>query len=119
MAEHAHPIDPEAVARAQDRIPETAEAARVTSVLTLIADPTRMGLLFARDAAEELCARDLALALGATEDAVGYGLRMLTTAGLINRRKEGRMAYYYRLARGFPEPLRQHCSLQLAAMTTP
>ena len=117
MADHAHPVDPEAVARARDRIPETAEAARVTSVLTLIADPTRMRLLFALDAAEELCVGDLALALEATEDAVSYGLRMLRTAGLVHRRKEGRMAYY-RLARGFPEPLRQHCLLQLAEMTT-
>lgn len=117
MADHAHPVDPAAVNRARDRIPDPAEAARVTSVLTLIADPTRMRLLFALDAAEELCVGDLALALDASEDAVGYGLRMLRTAGLVHRRKEGRMAYY-RLAQGFPEPLRQHCLLQLAEMTT-
>lgn len=117
MADHPHPVDPAAVARARDRIPETAEAARVTSVLTLIADPTRMRLLFALDAAEELCVGDLALAVGGSEDAVGYGLRMLRTAGLVHRRKEGRMSYY-RLAKGFPEPLRQHCLLQLADLTT-
>ncbi len=85
----------------------------VTSVLTLIADPTRMRLLFALDAAEELCVGDLALALNASENAVGYGLRMLRTAGLITRRKDGRMVFY-RLAQGFLEPLRQHCLLQIA-----
>lgn len=116
MADHPHPVDSAAVSRARDRIPPRRDAERVTSVLTLIADPTRMRLLFALDAAEELCVGDLALALGATEDAVGYGLRMLRTAGLVTRRKDGRMVFY-RLAQGFPEPLRQHCLLRLAELS--
>ncbi len=116
MTDHTHPVDPTAVSRARDRIPAPADAGRVTSVLTLIADPTRMRLLFALDAAEELCVGDLALALDASEDAVGYGLRMLRTAGLVTRRKDGRMVFY-RLAQGFPEPLRQHCLLQLAELS--
>lgn len=37
---------------------------------------------------------DIALALGATEDAVSYALRILRTAGLVRRRREGRMGYY-------------------------
>ena len=117
MTDHAHPVDPGAVRRAKQRLPELAEAERVTSVLTLIADPTRMRLLFALDAAEELCVGDLAVALEASEDAVGYGLRMLRTAGLVTRRKDGRMVYY-RLAQGFPEPLRQHCLIRLAELST-
>lgn len=87
----------------------------VTSVLTLIADPTRMRLLFALDAAEELCVGDLALALDISEDAASYGLRMLRTAGLVTRRREGRMAYY-QLATGFPEPLRAHGLLRLGQL---
>lgn len=75
-----------------------------------------MRLLFALDAAEELCVGDLALALNASEDAVGYGLRMLRTAGLVTRRKDGRIVFY-RLAQGFPTPLRQHCLLQLAELS--
>ncbi len=116
MTNHVHPVDPGAVSRAQARLPGSAEGERVTSVLTLIADPTRMRLLFALDGAEELCVGDLALALGASEDAVGYGLRMLRTAGLVSRRKDGRMAFY-RLAEDFPEPLRQHCLMRLAELT--
>lgn len=116
MSDHPHPVDPAAVARARQRIPEVPEAERVTSVLTLIADPTRMRLLFALDAAEELCVGDLAQALGVSEDAVGYGLRMLRTAGLVARRKHGRMVFY-RLAPGFPEPLRQHCLIRLAELS--
>lgn len=117
MTDHAHPVDAHAVARARGRIPARADAERVTSVLTLIADPTRMRLLFALDAADELCVGDLALALDATEDAVGYGLRMLRTAGLVTRRKDGRMVFY-RLAQGFPEPLRQHCLLRLGDLSS-
>lgn len=117
MSDHAHPVDPDAVGRARTRLPHGAEAERVTSVLTLIADPTRMRLLFALDAAEELCVGDLALALEASEDAVGYGLRMLRTAGLVTRRKHGRMVFY-RLAQGFPEPLRQHCLIRLAELSS-
>ena len=115
MADHDHPVDPDAVRRARGRVPRPAELESVTSVLTLIADPTRMRLLFALDAGEELCVGDLALAVGISEDAATYGLRMLRTAGLVSRRREGRMAYY-RLTDGFPAPLRQHCLLQLGQM---
>ena len=103
MSSLTHPVDPQAVLRARDRLPDAATAADVTSVLTLIADPTRMRLLFALDAAEELCVGDLALALEVSEDAASYGLRMLRTAGLVRRRRdvehEGRLGLGRRLHR--------------------
>lgn len=104
------------MARARERLPSPDEADRLTSVLTLIADPTRARLLYALDIVQELCVGDLALALDISEDAVSYGLRVLRTAGLVTRRKAGRMAFY-RLAGGFPEPLRQHCLRQLITMS--
>jgi DNA-binding transcriptional ArsR family regulator len=61
---------------------------------------------------EELCVGDLALALETTEDSVGYALKVLRTAGLVTTRKQGRVVFY-RLAAGFPEPLRNHCFRQL------
>jgi DNA-binding transcriptional ArsR family regulator len=88
----------------------------ITSVLSLIADPTRARLLYALDIVEELCVGDLPLALDASEDAVGYGLRVLRTAGLVSRRKQGRVMYY-RLTDGFPEPLRGHCLRKLVEMS--
>lgn len=108
-----HPVDPDRVARARTRIPGREEAARISSVLTLLADPTRARVVYALDAVEEMCVGDIALALDTGEDPVGYALRVLRTAGLVSRRKEGRMAYY-RLTEGFPEPLREHCLRQLA-----
>lgn len=101
---------------ARERLPSAEEGDRLTSLLSLMADPTRARLLYALDVVDELCVGDLALALLASEDAVSYGLRVLRTAGLVTRRKEGRIVYY-RLAEGFPEPLRQHCLRQLIEMS--
>jgi ArsR family transcriptional regulator, lead/cadmium/zinc/bismuth-responsive transcriptional repressor len=113
---HEHPVDPDRVAAARRRLPTPEEGDRLTSVLSIIADPTRARLLYALDVVEELCVGDLALALSITEDAVSYGLRVLRTAGLVTRRKEGRVVYY-RLTDGFPEPLREHCLRQLIEMS--
>lgn len=115
-ADDPHPVDPERVARARDRLPSAEEGDRLASVLTLMADPTRARLLYALDVAEELCVGDLAMALGVSEDAASYGLRVLRTAGLVTPRRQGRMVFY-RLAEGFPEPLREHCLRQLIEMS--
>ncbi len=109
---HDHPVDPERVAQARSRLPSPEDAARLASVLSLIADPTRARVLYALDVVEELCVGDLALALGVNEGAVSYALRLLRTAGFVVGRKEGRVVYY-RLAEGFPEPLRDHCLQRL------
>lgn len=74
-------------------------------MLGLLADPTRGRILYALDLVEELCVGDIAMSLDATEDSVGYGLRVLRTAGLVTPRKEGRTVYS-RLSDGFPESLR-------------
>jgi DNA-binding transcriptional ArsR family regulator len=113
---HAHPVDPERVAHARARGLSADDAERLTSLLSLIADPVRARILYALDEVEELCVGDLALALGSTADAVGYALRLLRTAGLVTTRKAGRVVYY-RLAAGFPQPLREHCLRQLVAIT--
>lgn len=113
---HGHPVDPERVTRARDRLPPADDAARVASILSLLADPTRARVLYALDVVEELCVGDLALALEVNEDAVGYALRVLRTSGLVSNRKEGRVVYY-RLADGFPEPLLEHCLRRLTALS--
>lgn len=116
MTDHTHPVDPDRVAAARSRVPALDESIRLTAILSLMADPTRARLLYALDVVDELCVGDLALALDLSEDAVGYGLRLLRTAGLVSRRKEGRVVFY-RLAEGFPEPLREHCLRQLLALS--
>jgi DNA-binding transcriptional ArsR family regulator len=114
--DHAHPIDAERVAHARDRLPSADDAGRLTSLLSLMADPVRIRLIYALDVAEELCVGDLALALEVSEDSVSYALRLLRTAGLVMTRKQGRVVFN-RLAPDFPAPLRDHCLRQLVELT--
>ncbi len=109
-------LDPDRVAHARDRLPSADDAVRLTGLLSLMADPVRLRILYALDLTEELCVGDLALALGANEDQVTYALRLLRTAGLVVGRKQGRTVYN-RLAEDFPEPLREHCMRQLIEIT--
>lgn len=113
---HQHPVDPARVARARERLPTAADASRLTSILGLLADANRARVLYALDVVEELCVGDLALALEINEDAVSYALRVLRTAGMVDNRKDGRVVYY-RLAEGFPGPLREHCLRRLIELS--
>ena len=112
VATHPHPVDKARVATASRDAITADDAARLASLLGLLADPVRVRILYALNLVDELCVGDIGLALDATEDAVGYGLRMLRTAGLVQPRKEGRVVYY-RLADRFPEPLLEHCLKEL------
>jgi ArsR family transcriptional regulator, lead/cadmium/zinc/bismuth-responsive transcriptional repressor len=116
LTDHDHPIDAARVAHARQRLPNAEDAGRLTSLLSLMADPVRLRLIYALDLVEELCVGDLALALEVSEDSVSYALRLLRTAGLVRTRKEGRVVFN-RLADDFPAPLRDHCLRQLIALT--
>ena len=94
MSDHAHPVNPDRVATAREQALPAADAAVVGALLTVLADPLRVRMLSALLVSKELCVGDLALALGASEDAVSYGLRLLRTSGLVRRRREGRLGYY-------------------------
>lgn len=113
---HQHPVDPERVAAARRRLPTGDDVARLTGLLGLLADPVRARILFALDLVQELCVGDIALAVGGTEDAVGYALRVLRTAGLVAHRRTGRVVYY-RLAEEFPDPLLESCLRQLITLS--
>ncbi len=114
--DHDHPVDPERVGAARARLIDAEEAGRHAGLLGLLADPVRARILYALDLVQELCVGDLSLALEATEDSVGYALRVLRTAGLVSTRKDGRVVYY-RLSAGFPEPLRNHCLRALVELS--
>ena len=47
--DHLHPIDPDRVAHAKSRLPSAEDAARLTSLLSLMADPVRLRLIYALD----------------------------------------------------------------------
>ena len=109
-------MDADRVAAARSRLLSAEDAARLAALLSLLADPIRARILYALDTVEELCVGDLALALDSGQDAVGYGLRILRTAGLVANRRAGRVIYY-RLAEDFPAPLREHCLRRLIDLT--
>jgi DNA-binding transcriptional ArsR family regulator len=109
-------MDPERVAAARAQLLTAEDASRLSALLGLLADPVRVRILYALDLVEELCVGDLALALDASEDAVGYGLRLLRTAGLVANRRAGRVVYY-RLPEDFPAPLREHCLRRLIELS--
>ncbi len=52
-------------AHARGRLPSAEDAARLASLLSIMADPVRRRFLYALDISEHLCVGDLALALGA------------------------------------------------------
>lgn len=116
MQAHDHPVDPERVAQARARGISAEDAGRLSSLLSLLADPARTRILYALDLVEELCVGDLALALEITEDAASYALRLLRTAGFVQTRKQGRVVFY-RLADRFPEPLLEHCLRDLISLS--
>ena len=94
MSNHGHPVDPERVEAARKGGIPSGEAQLVGASLSLLVDPLRVRILSVLLVTDELCVGDLALALDASEDSVSYALRLLRTAGLVHRRREGRMAYY-------------------------
>ncbi len=116
ITDHEHPVDGPRVERARARLMGPEEASRLSSVLGLLGDPVRLRLLYALDLVDELCVGDLARALGVSEDAASYGLRLLRTAGLVQTRRAGRIVFY-RLADRFPEPLLEHCLHQLIELS--
>ena len=94
MTDHDHPVDPDRVDQARTAGLSGEQAETLAALLTLLADPLRSRILAALLATGEMCVGDLALALDATEDSVSYALRLLRTAGLVRRRREGRLGYY-------------------------
>jgi DNA-binding transcriptional ArsR family regulator len=110
--DHDHPVDAARVAEARKDGLTPEDAGRLGTLLSLLADPVRLRVLYSLDLVDELCVGDLALAIDASIDSVGYALRILRTAGLVQTRKSGRVVYY-RLADRFPEPLLEHCLREL------
>ena len=94
----------EGVRSARATLPTSQTLARVTDLLGLLANPTRLKVLLAlrpsRDACErELCVCDLAVVAGASKSMTSHQLRLLRTAGLVLPRRDGKLTFY-RLADG-------------------
>ncbi len=100
---HSHPVDRERVARARAHVLSNAEAERLGDLFRLLGDSVRARIVSALTATDEMCVGDIALAIGARENAVSYALRQLRSAGAVRRRRRGREIYYCLADRRLPD----------------
>ncbi len=81
------------------RLDESA-AQRVAGGFRALADPTRLTVALALREADELCVCDLAWILERAQNLVSHHLRALRAEGLVDYRREGKMALYALTDRG-------------------
>jgi ArsR family transcriptional regulator len=66
----------------------------MASRLKALADPTRLRLFSLVASAHTACACDLTEPLGVSQPTVSHHLKVLTTAGLLEREQRGRWVYF-------------------------
>jgi ArsR family transcriptional regulator, lead/cadmium/zinc/bismuth-responsive transcriptional repressor len=86
-------VHPEAVQRVLDALPEEAATRRVAEVFGVLSDPTRARIVYALSI-EELCVCDVAAVAGLSISAASHQLKRLRDRGVVDYRKEGRLAFY-------------------------
>lgn len=69
------------------------EVEKLSLMFKILADPSRLRILFALER-EEMCVCDLAALLEITESAVSHQLRFLRNVNLVKNRREGTVLYY-------------------------
>ena len=87
-------IDLDLAERVRKGLTNRAALASVIERARALADPTRLNVLLALRAAEELCGCDLAWILGRSQALVSHHLRTLREADLVSSRREARMVFY-------------------------
>jgi DNA-binding transcriptional ArsR family regulator len=75
-------------------MPDADAVARLAAVAQACADPTRLALLLAMEAAPELCVCDLTWVVGRPQNLVSHHLRKLRDAGMVRTRREARIVFY-------------------------
>jgi DNA-binding transcriptional ArsR family regulator len=96
----------------------TTDAARITANLfAVLADPTRLQVLYALLHAPtgELCVCDLAAGLGRDDTTISHQLRVLRNQHIVTMRKVGRVVYY----RLVDEHIRQLLAIGLSHVNEP
>ena len=77
------------------------QAVDLAAAFKVLADPARLRLLSMIASTDEACACDLVEPLGKAQPTVSHHLSVLTEAGLLEREKRGKWAWY----RAVPERL--------------
>lgn len=87
-------LDLDVAERVRRELPGPAALAAAVERARALADPTRLSVLLALRAGEELCGCDLAWILGRSQALMSHHLRALREAGLVVSRREARMVFY-------------------------
>lgn len=86
-------VHPEAVRRVCAVLPEEQTTRRAAEVFGVLSDPMRARIVFALSI-EELCVCDVAAVAGLSISAASHQLKRLRDRGVVDYRKEGRLAFY-------------------------
>jgi ArsR family transcriptional regulator len=88
-------LHPDVIRPVLDRTLGPDGARRVAALFAVLADPSRARIVHLLAISEhELCVCDMALVLGMSVSALSHQLRSLRERGAVERRKEGRVAFY-------------------------
>lgn len=87
-------IDQAKVARARLALPAPETVATLAETLRALGDRTRLLIVAALAAEDELCVCDLATLVGVSDSAVSHSLRTLRQLRVVRYRKVGKIAYY-------------------------
>jgi len=90
IEEHHHP---DKISLGKAVLWPDAETERISQLLKLVAEPSRLRLLQVL-IHEEVCVCDLAEILDMTPSAVSHQLRLLRGAGIVKPRREGKTIWY-------------------------
>lgn len=83
----------EAVRHARAAQPANDDLKQLATLLGLMADPTRLRIIAALDAAE-LCVCDLSTTVGISESAASHHLKLMRELAIVRTRRDGRRMYY-------------------------
>ena len=83
-----------ALDKMKERLPNSLELDRIAELFKVLGDPTRMQILTALFAEQELCVCDISDLLGMSQSAISHQLRLLRATHLVKNRREGKSIYY-------------------------
>jgi ArsR family transcriptional regulator len=87
------PLHGEVVHRVRQLIPEDDDLGWLAAFFKVFGDPTRLKILYALFSAE-MCVYDLGALLQMEQSAVSHQLKILKDAGLVKKRRQGKLIYY-------------------------
>ena len=89
-------VHPEHVQAVRRNLLQVNAARQVASLFAILADPTRLQVVYAllKAPGGELCVCDLAAGLGRDDTTISHQLRVLRTQQIVTMRKVGRVVYY-------------------------